>query len=115
MTDCTETQERIALGRPLLHAQRIHLFSCEQCSRVAEAFSRLDASLKSLTEPVPEGFADRVMCQIAAHPRVESRPWFEAGWVQFALVNVALAGALLNVVRFLASVLVPSVSLGGAP
>jgi anti-sigma factor RsiW len=115
MSDCTEIQERIALGQPLFDAQRVHLSSCERCSQVAETFSRLDASLESLAEPVPDGFADRVMSRIAVLESVRPNRWFDAHWAQLALANAALVCALVNTVRFLASVLIPSVSLGGTP
>jgi len=115
MTDCTEIQERIALGQPLFEAQRVHLSNCERCSHVAETFSRLDASLESLLEPVPDGFADRVMSRIALLEGARARRWFDARWVELALTNAALVCALVNTVRFLASVLIPSVSLGGTP
>jgi hypothetical protein len=115
MIDCIEVQERIALGEPLPDAERIHVSSCEQCSLVAETYSLLDASLESLAEPVPNGFADRVMSQLAAHEAARAPRWFDAGWFELALANVALVCALLNTVRFLAGVLIPSVSLGAAP
>lgn len=115
MNDCTDIQERIALGQPLREAQRVHLSSCERCSQVAETFSRLDASLESLVEPVPDGFAERVMSRIAALEAARSGRWFDAHWVELALTQAALVCALVNTVRFLAGVLIPSVSLGGAP
>jgi len=115
MTDCTEIQERIALGQPLRDAQHVHLSSCERCSHVAETFSRLDASLEALVEPVPDGFADRLMTRIAVLEGERSRRWFDARWVELGLTNAALVCALVNTVRFLASVLIPSVSLGGTP
>jgi hypothetical protein len=115
MSDCTEIQERIALGQPLLDAARVHLSSCERCSHVAETHSRLDASLESLVEPVPDGFAERVMSRIAVLEGKRSGRWFDARWVELALTNAALVCALVNTVRFLASVLIPSVSLGGVP
>jgi hypothetical protein len=115
MIDCIEVQERIALGELLPEPERLHLSSCAHCSAVAEAYSLLDASLESLSEPVPHGFAERVMSRLAAHEVTRPRRWFDAGWVELALANVALICALLNTVRFLAGVLVPTVSLGGTP
>ena len=115
MTDCTEVQERIALGQPLHAEERVHLSSCERCSRVAEAYSALDAGLESLVEPVPDGFAERVMMRIAEQESGRSRRWFEARWFELALTNAALICAVVNTVRFLAGVLIPSVSLGGTP
>lgn len=115
MTDCTEVQERIALGRPLRDAHHVHLSNCEPCSHVAETFSRLDAGLESLVEPVPDGFADRLMNRLEVLQGERSRRWFDARWVELGLANAALVCALVNTVRFLASVLIPSVSLGGTP
>jgi hypothetical protein len=115
MNHCIKVQERIALGEPLSDSERIHLSSCEQCGQVAETYSLLDASLESLAEPVPQGFVDRVMNRLPAHELARSPRWFDAGWVELALANVALICALLNTVRFLAGVLIPSVSLGGTP
>jgi hypothetical protein len=115
MKHCIELQERIALGEPLNERERRHLSSCEHCGAVAEAYSLLDASLESLAEPVPQGFADRVMNELAAQDVARSPRWFEAGWVELALANVALLCAVLNTARFLAGVLIPGVSLGAAP
>jgi len=115
MTDCTKIQERIASSEPLRPSEQSHLSSCEACSRVAQTYAELELSLEALAEPVPDGFADRVMSRIAELPMTRSRRWFDARWVEFALTNVALACAVVNAVRFLAGVLIPSVSLGGAP
>lgn len=115
MTQCNEVQERLALGELLADLDRNHLLSCERCRLVAAAYSLLDASLESLAEPVPNGFADRVMSRISERAVATSPPWFNAGWVELALANVALICALVNTVRFLAGVLIPSASLGATP
>lgn len=115
MTSCIEVQEAIALGERLSDAERVHLSGCERCSHVAETYSQLDASLEFLAAPVPEGFADRVMSRLAAPELARAPRWFEARWVEVALANVALVCALVNTVRFLAGILIPSVSLGGVP
>jgi hypothetical protein len=115
MTQCSETQARIALAEPLGEQERLHLSSCAQCSAVAQAYSLLDASLESLAEPVPEGFAERVMQRLTSHELARSPRWFDAGWVEFALANAALVCALVNTLRFLAGVLIPSVGLGATP
>jgi hypothetical protein len=115
MIHCTKVQERIALGEPLTEPEGRHLSSCEHCGAVAEACILLDASLESLAEPVPPGFADRVMNELLAHEVARSRRWFDAGWVELALANVALICAVLNTARFLAGVLIPAVSLGATP
>lgn len=116
MKHCNEVQERIALGEPLTEPELLHISGCEHCGSVAETYSLLDASLESLAEPVPQGFAHRVMNELATHdvarsPR--SPRWFDASWVELALANAALLCAVLNTARFLAGVLIPSVSLGG--
>jgi hypothetical protein len=115
MTHCTEVQERIALGEPLGDLERAHLSDCERCNVVAEAYSLLDASLEALAEPVPQGFADRVMSRLTALEPARPARWFNAGWAELALTNVALICALVNTVRFLAAVLIPSISLGATP
>ena len=115
MSHCIEVQERIALGEPLPDAQRSHLSSCRECSLVAEAYSLLDASLSFLAEPVPQGFADRVMSRLLSHEPARAPRWFDAGWVELALANAALLCALVNTMRFLAGVLIPTVSLGARP
>ena len=112
MTHCIQVQERIALGEALRDHERLHLSDCEQCGLVAQTYSVLDASLESRAEPVPSGFAERVMNRLENHEVVRSPRWFEAGWVELALANAALVCALLNTLRFLAGVLIPSVSLG---
>jgi hypothetical protein len=115
MKHCNEVQERIALGEPLTEPEQLHMSSCEHCSSVAHAYSLLDASLESLAEPVPQGFADRVMNELATHDVVTRSPrWFDASWVELALANAALLCAVLNTARFLAGVLIPSVSLGAS-
>ena len=115
MTDCTEVQERIALAEPLGDAERTHLSSCEGCNVVAEAYSLLDESLEALAEPVPHGFADRVMSRLDTLEVARPTAWFNTGWAELALANVALICALVNTVRFLAGVLIPSISLGATP
>ena len=115
MIHCVEVQEQIALGQPLTEPEQHHLTRCERCGAVAEAYSLLDASLESLAEPVPPGFADRVMNELLEHEVARPRRWFDAGWVELALANVALICAVLNTARFLAGVLVPTISLGAAP
>ena len=115
MNRCIEVQERIALGEPLPDSERLHVSSCEQCSLVAETYTLLDASLEALAEPVPHGFADRVMSRLPAQELTRSPRWFEARWFELALANAALACALLNTLRFLAGVLIPNVSLGATP
>jgi len=115
MTPCTEIQERIAQGEPLGDPERLHLSSCEQCGVVAHTYSLLDASLESLAEPVPAGFADRVMNRLASHELRRAPRWVDASWVELALANAALVCGLVNTVRFLAGVLIPSASLGATP
>jgi hypothetical protein len=115
MNHCSKVQEQVALGEPLPELDRVHLSNCERCSLVAETYSLLDASLDSLAEPVPQGFADRVMSRLVALEEAPSKRWFDGPFAELALANVALLCALLNTVRFLAGILIPTVSFGGAP
>jgi hypothetical protein len=115
MSHCTEVQERIALGESLPDTEQAHLLRCPGCSLVAETYSLLDASLELLAEPVPDGFADRLMSRLGTPEVARGARWFDAGWAELALVNVAFVCALLNAARFVAGVLIPSVSLGGTP
>jgi hypothetical protein len=41
--------------------------------------------------------------------------WFDHRWVQVGLANVGALVSLYNLVRFVARVLVPSLSFGGTP
>jgi len=115
MIDCIRVQERIALGERLADSERSHVSSCEQCSLVAETYSVLDASLEFLAEPVPDGFADRVMGRLTELEVARSPRWFNARWVELAFDNVALVCAVVNTVRFLAGVLIANFSLGATP
>ena len=115
MTDCIRVQERVALGERLADSDRSHLSSCQQCSLVAETYSLLDASLESLAEPVPDGFADRVMSRLPDLELARSPRWFNARWVELAFANVALVCAVVNTLRFLAGVLIANFSLGATP
>ena len=115
MTQCTQVQERIAVGERLPEPERLHLSTCPRCQLIAETYSLLDAGLESLAEPVPDGFADRVMSRLATEEVARRARWFNAGWAELVLANVALLCALGNTVRFLAGILIPSVGLGGTP
>ena len=48
-------------------AIRAHILACEECMAAAESFSEVTATLATAVEPadVPDGFADRVMAQVA--------------------------------------------------
>jgi hypothetical protein len=116
--DCNEVQERIALGQRLERVESAHVAMCGACGRVAEAWGTLDAALDRIrpVAEVPAGFADRVM-QVIAEKENESRSlrWFEHRWVQVGLANVGALVSLYNLFRFVAHVLVASLSFGGTP
>jgi hypothetical protein len=116
--DCNEVQEKVALGQRLAQAEAEHAASCATCGRVAEAWGTLELALDDLRPmvEVPAGFADRVMQAIVQEEK-ESRSlrWFEHRWAQVGLAHVGALVSLYNLVRFVAHVLVPSLSLGGTP
>jgi len=82
---------------------------------VAETYSLLDASLESLVEPVPAGFAERVMSRLAKDEPARPKRRFDGNWTELAFAGAAMGCAVLNTVRFLAGILLPTVSLGGTP
>ena len=55
------------------------------------------------------------MSRLASEEVARKARWFNAGWAELVLANVALLCALGNTVRFLAGILIPSVGLGGTP
>ena len=116
--DCNEVQEKVALGQPLAAAESAHVATCTACGRVAESWGTLDVALDAI-EPlaqVPEGFAGRVMRAIEdEESEARSLRWFEYRWVQLGLANVGALVSLFNLFRFVAHVLVPSLSFGGTP
>ena len=85
---------------------------------MAEAWGTLDAALDEIrpVAEVPAGFADRVMLAIAEEKNESRSPrWFEHRWVQVGLANVGALVSLYNLFRFVAHVLVASLSFGGTP
>ena len=118
---CTETQEKLARGAALDDAERDHALTCAECSAFSAACATLDSTLDALDPGVPDGFANRVMARIAAEGRggalEQPSPthWYEGRWAGVALASAAALVAVLNVARFVASVLIPAGSLGGVP
>ncbi len=115
MNDCTNTQESVALGVHLSDSQRQHLGACPSCAAVAAQWSVLDSLCAGeATAEVPAGFADAVMARVEAEGP-GPRGWLDRRWVQVGLANLAALVTLANLVRFVARLLVPVTSLGGAP
>jgi anti-sigma factor RsiW len=120
---CTETQTKLTHGEALDEVERDHALTCPECGALAATWTSLDATLAELDPCVPEGFADRVMASIAreanlqrgAGVRSEPTRWYERRWAGVLLSSAAALVALLNVARFVVSVLVPVGSFGGAP
>lgn len=120
---CTETQEKLARGEALDDRERDHALACPECGALAADCATLDAALAELEPSVPEGFADRVMASIAREVTAGSAVyegatptrWYEQRWAGMLLSSAAALVALLNVARFVASVLIPVGSFGGAP
>ena len=119
-TTCNAIQERIVVGDVLDEASQAHVLACSSCSRLAADWVALDGLLaEGISEgiTVPDGFADRVMANLAPEPAPAAR--FETllgrRWVQLALAQVGVVVAIANLVRFVFSMLVPAASLGGMP
>jgi hypothetical protein len=113
---CTETQAKIARGETLDDLERDHALTCSDCAILVALASTLDA----LDPGVPAGFADRVMARITAEGRSAHEPptpprWYEGRWASVVLAAAAAVVAVLNAARFVASVLIPGGSFGGAP
>jgi hypothetical protein len=114
---CNAIQERIVVGDVLDEASQMHVLACSSCSHLAAewvALDRLVAEGIGGDVAVPDGFADRVMARLLVEPATSR---FESilgrRWVQLALTQVGLAVAVANLLRFVLSMLVPAVSLGG--
>ncbi len=119
---CTETQEKLTRGEALDDGERDHALSCAECGAFAAACATLDVALTELEPCVPEGFADRVMARIEREvdgPRGRERAtptlWYEQRWAGMLLASAAALVAILNFARFVAGVLMPVGSVGGAP
>jgi anti-sigma-K factor RskA len=90
---------------------RSHLMSCEDCMRDADAFEQVSSSLALAVEPepLPRGFADRVLQQVSAErgapagpPRPAWRRWLggrPAIYAALALLVVLLGAGLLDARR----------------
>jgi hypothetical protein len=115
---CNLVQERIVAGEPLDETGQAHVLACAECSRCAAECLALDSAIAEGLDGgavVPEGFADQVMSHLEDAPETSSRLNKMLGrrWVQLALAHVGVAVALVNLMRFVFSTLVPVASLGG--
>ena len=114
---CTETQEKLARGEALDDIEQDHALTCPDCGSLVA----LTSTLGALDPGVPAGFADRVMARITSEGRGRSPEranpphWYEGRWAGVGLASAAAVVAVLNAARFVASVLIPAGSLGGAP
>ncbi|HTQ06945.1 MAG TPA: hypothetical protein VMI54_23970 [Polyangiaceae bacterium] len=120
---CSQTQAKLTRGEALDEAERDHALACSECGALAASWATLDATLAELDPCVPEGFADRVMAKIGREveqrrgdeARAPRPRWYERRWAGVLLSSAAALVAILNVARFVACVLVPVRSFGGAP
>ncbi len=114
---CNLIQEDIAWGRGLSAEDQRHVLSCRACSETAAQFEALDSVVRNAMEAdVPEGFADRVVGRIEAEERGEvpspAGPFqfweriFFSRPVQWGLVGLGSAFALLKIVRFFVQVVI---------
>lgn len=115
---CNAIQERIVVGDPLDDASQTHVLACASCGGLAAEWLALDGLVADGMDggiTVPDGFADRVMVNLAREPAAVAR-WEQLlgrRWVQLALTQVGLAVAIANLLRFVFSTVVPAASLGG--
>jgi len=117
---CNEIQECMLAGTVLDERAQEHLLVCARCASFAADYLALDSLvIETLGEPVsvPDDFADRVMASLDARAAGGGRleRWLVRRWVQVALAHVGLAVAVVNILRFVLSSLLPSARLGGAP
>jgi hypothetical protein len=119
MTPCTEVEEKIAFGFSLTAEESRHAMDCGDCAAVAQEWSRLEGVLDELRRAskaspaafdVPAGFADRVMARLPAAPA--GARLLDRRWAQIVLAHLGALVTLVNIVRFVAGLLVPSTSLG---
>ena len=114
---CAETQEKITRGEALDDVERDHALGCGECGSVVALAATLDA----LDPGVPAGFADRVMARVAAEAKrgalepLGPPRWYEGRWAGVLLAAAATLVFVLNAARFVAGVLIPAGSFGGAP
>jgi hypothetical protein len=117
---CTLIQERIVAAEALGEDQQAHVLACAGCSRVVADCLALDGMVADELDGaalVPDGFADRVMRHLDAE-LARGGGWDDLlgkRWVQVSLANVGIAFAIVNLVRFVFSTLIPAASLGGVP
>ena len=120
---CTETQGKLTRGEALDDSERDHALTCAECGALAASCATLDVALAELEPCVPEGFADRVMARIerevegrrGASEQATPTRWYERRWAGMLLASAAALVAILNFARFVAGVLLPVGSFGGAP
>jgi len=117
-SSCNTIQERILAGEVLDDTSQAHTLTCSDCGRFAADCLALNSAISDgLDESVvvPNGFADRVIASLETAPEPASRLDGILGrrWVQVALAHVGVAVAIVNLLRFVFSPLLPAASLGG--
>jgi hypothetical protein len=112
-------QERIVAGERLGEEHQAHVLGCTQCARFAADCLALDSMVENGVDAavsVPDDFADRVMRNLdVANPGVHWQDFLGRRWIQVVLANLGVAVAVINLVRFVFSALIPTASLGGVP
>ena len=106
--NCSDIQEQLAWGKSLSPEQREHTATCAHCLKIATNYSLLDETLGAMTSDVPAAFAERVMVQVRLEAQRSALGWLGERWIQIALVYGGALVAVLNVLRFLAGILVPA-------
>jgi hypothetical protein len=120
LKDCALIQEQIAWDKELPEEIQLHVLSCEDCNRVATEFASLDSWIaQHLDASIPEGFADAVMARITSKPQRDfgvrwlpeaSRRILSSRWMQVGIVAAGSVIAVLNLIRFVLSVILPVIA-----
>jgi len=115
---CTVIQERMVAGETLGETEQAHVLDCATCSRFAADCLVLDSMVEegvNAAVALPDDFADRVMGKLDVARAGGWQDLFGRRWMQVVLANVGVAFAVINLVRFVLSALIPTASLGAMP
>ena len=82
------------LSEPEAKRMEAHLNQCEDCSALLEAYKAIDEGVMDLTEPIPEGFAQRVMDNLPKQEKPKRRRFAYGGFTAVAAVAAVLVLAI---------------------
>jgi len=117
---CEKTQEIIAIGAELSAPEQEHIKACGKCRLLVEEYQSLTLLVSdSINVEVPLGFADAVMNRIEQEEKSVQIDWIQKIFVafeqlmaipqaQYLALGVGGAVSLVNLVRFVFFVLIPT-------